>query len=286
MNTKVTLVVLVGVALVGCAGTVSDSDIDSDLMTGAQDEQGSISSELSSGVPIGSKLKTTSALNLRTGAGMGYRVRLVIPNGGIVTTVNRSTPAGGWYNVKYNGIVGWAYGSYLKVSSAPSTPSSGGGGDIYANTRDGAIKRAHAGVGFSYWWGHGRFAYGGVSSSAPRGACYGSCPNCRHTGSWGGDCSGFVGKVWEVAGAMSTDSHPYSTWSYMGASSKWRSIARSSARKADAFVYNSGGAGHIFVFESGDGWGSMWASECKGCSYGCVRNLRTASSAYKAIAHY
>ncbi len=60
--------------------------------------------------------------------------------------------------------------------------------------------------------------------------------------------------------------------------------------QADAFspcvvipVYNNGSAGHIFIYESGDGWGSMYAYECKGCSAGCTKGLRTASSAYHAI---
>ena len=28
----------------------------------------------------------------------------------------------------------------------------------------------------------------------------------------------------------------------------------------------------------------MWAYECKGCAYGCVRNLRTAGPEYEGIA--
>jgi hypothetical protein len=51
-------------------------------------------------------------------------------------------------------------------------------------------------------------------------------------------------------------------------------------------VYNTNGAGHTFLYESGDGWGSMWAYECKGCSYGCVHNLRTATTTYHAIRHF
>jgi hypothetical protein len=80
------------------------------------------------------------------------------------------------------------------------------------------------------------------------------------------------------------DAHPYSTVNFVGSNSLWRTVSRGSARKGDAFVYNSNGAGHIFLFESGDGWGSMWAYGAKGCSYGIVHNLRTASSSYKAIA--
>lgn len=296
MNTKVTvgawraMWVAAGIALAGCAGTAGGLDSDSELLANVEDETASISAELSSGVPIGSTLQTTAPLNLRTGPGMGYRVRLVIPSGGKVVTVNRSTPSGGWYNIKYNGVVGWSYGGYLKLVSSGSTSSgstatSGGSSDFNAVTPNGAIARAKAGVGFSYWWGHGRWRPEGPSSSN-RGACYGSCPNCSHSGSYGADCSGYVGKIWQVPSwnkDVTVDQHPYSTFNFVKDSSLWRTVARSSARKADAFVYNSGGAGHIFLFESGDGWGSMMAYEAKGCSYGIRRNLRTASSAYHAI---
>jgi hypothetical protein len=53
--------------------------------------------------------------------------------------------------------------------------------------------------------------------------------------------------------------------------------------RGDALVYRSGSGGHIFIYESGDGWGSMWTYEARGCSYGIVHNLRTAGSTYKAI---
>lgn len=270
------------VALAGCAGTVGDSATDSDLLTGAE-ETGTLTQELSSGVAIGSTLQTTANLNLRTGAGTGYRVRLVIPKGAKVTTVNRSTPVSGWYNIKYNGVVGWSYGGYLKLVSQPS---SGGSSSSTSSARDAAVSRAKSGVGFSYWWGHGRWVPGGLSSST-KGYCSGSCPNCSHSGGYGADCSGYVGKIWQVPSWNSdprTDQHPYSTVNFVGSSSLWRTVSRGSVKKGDAFVYNSNGAGHIFLYESGDGWGSMWAYEAKGCSYGIVHNLRTASSSYKAIA--
>ncbi len=291
MNTKVTVKgmwMVAALVFAGCAGTAGDSATDSDLMTGAEEETGTISSELSSGVPIGSHLKTTASLNLRTGAGTGYRVRLVVPKGATVTSINRTTPSGGWYNVKYNGITGWSYGSYLNLVSSGGGGGGGGtsgGGNISSNDRNGAILRAKSGVGFSYYWGHGSWIPNGATSST-RGSCTGSCPNCRHGGRYGADCSGYIGKIWEVPSSNSTltsDSHPYSTFSFDGGNSQWRSVSRSSIARADAMVYNSNGAGHIFLFESGDGWGSMWAYEAKGCSYGIIHDLRTASSAYKAI---
>jgi len=345
--------------LAGCAGTVGDSAVDSELLQG-EAETGALSAELTGGVPIGSTLKTTGNLNLRTGAGTGYTVRLVIPKGAQVTTVNRSTPSSGWYNIKYNGIVGWSYGSYLTLVSSPSAggvsgsypvgstlqttvnlnlrsgvgtsysvlttipsganvttvqadPSSGwynikyngtvgwssgtylvfvsspstggGGGGTTSSPRDELITKAKSGVGFSYWWGHGRWVPGGLSSST-RGTCTGNCPNCSHGGSYGADCSGFVGKVWSVPSSNSdptSDSHPYSTASFNGSSSQWKTVTRANALAGDALVYNNGSSGHIFIYESGDAWGSMWAYEAKGCSYGIIHDLRTATSSYKVI---
>ncbi len=151
-----------------------------------------------------------------------------------------------------------------------------------AMTRDQIITRGKGVVGFSYWWGHGRWT---TSTSAYRGSCSGSCPSCSHSGSYGADCSGFVAKAWQVPSAISitTDAHPYSTFHFYNNATHWTHISRSSTKKADALVYRSNGAGHILLFESGDPWGWMTAIECKGCSSGCTRAGRTASSSYKAI---
>ena len=82
---------------------------------------------------------------------------------------------------------------------------------------------------------------------------------------------------------LATDSHPYSTATFVGSSSQWTTIARDNAVKGDALVYNSNGAGHIVLYESGDAWGNFWTYEARGCSYGIVHNLRSVTSAYKTI---
>jgi cell wall-associated NlpC family hydrolase len=274
--------------MVGCAGSVGETAADGELLTSAE-EFGTLSSELSSGVALGSTLRTTSNLNLRTSASMNATVRLVIPSGATVTTVNVTQPNGGWYNVKYNGVTGWSYGSYLNLVTSggtpttptptPTTPSP------TSNDRDSAITRAKGGVGFSYWWGHGRWIPFGATSSN-KGVCTGSCPNCSHSGSYGADCSGYVAKVWQIPSSntnMTVDLHPYGTIHFIGSNPQWSTVCRSSVRKGDALVYNTNGAGHIFIYEAGDSWGSMWAYEARGCSYGIKYNLRTAGSAYKAI---
>jgi hypothetical protein len=254
--------------------------VQNETLSGA--DEGASADSITASYPVGSVLAATANLNLRTGHSTSYHVLVVMPSGSHMTVVN-AHPTSGWYNVRYGSTTGWAYGAYLRVVS---TPSSGGGSSGGSSSGvDGAITRARAGVGFSYWWGHGRFLMSGATSSN-RGSCSGSCPSCSHHGSYGADCSGFVGKVWQVPssnGDVSSDGHPYSTGTFVGSSSLWHTVTRSSARRGDAFVYNSGGEGHIFLYESGDPWGSMWTYEARGCSYGIVHNLRTASSIYKVI---
>lgn len=154
------------------------------------------------------------------------------------------------------------------------------------SVRDQAVSRARTGVGFSYWWGHGAWLPSGVTSSTA-GSCTGSCPNCSHTGTYGADCSGYVAKIWQIPSSntnLATDSHPYGTIHFIGTNSNWRTVSRDTVQKADALVYNTNGSGHIFLYESGDSWGSMWAYEARGCSSGITHNLRSATTTYKAIA--
>lgn len=284
MNTLRLTVLSVTVGLMGCAGTAGETAAEGDLLTGAE-EYGTLSSELSSGVALGSTLRTSANLNLRTSASMNAQVRLVIPTGVTVTTVNVSQPNGGWYNIKYNGVTGWSYGTYLTLVSQPSTGGGGGGTTSSTTGRDGAILRAKGGVGFSYWWGHGRWVNGGATSSN-KGVCTGSCPSCSHSGSYGADCSGYVAKAWQIPSTntdVSVDSHPYGTIHFIGSNAQWSTVSRANAAKGDAFVYNTNGAGHILLYESGDAWGSLWAYEARGCSYGIVHNLRSVTSAFKVI---
>jgi hypothetical protein len=268
------LVALFVSVLAACStqGPVDGTDLE-----GAS-ESGDLSQELSGGVPIGTTLVTTSALNLRAGASTSDKILHVIPQGASVVTVNRTTPVNGFYNVKHSGVEGWAYGAYLKTNG-------GGGGGGGSAAADQAIARAQDGVGFSYWWGHGRIMSTGPTSQT-KGSCSGSCPSCSHSGSYGADCSGYAAKVWVVPGnnsQLDVDSHPYSTVNFYNDTTFWKVIAKGNLKKGDALVYNSNGEGHIYIYDSGDPWGSHWAYEAKGCSYGIVHDLRTASSAYKAI---
>lgn len=269
----------------GCAADTANqggTTIGSEELVGADDSGDGYAAESVLGnVAVGATLKSTTGVNLRSGPSTSKSVLHVIPSGATVTVVT-SAPSNGFYQVKHNGVTGWSYGLYFNlVSSTPTTPPPSGGGSV----RDAAITRAKAGVGFSYWWGHGRWLASGVTSSTA-GSCSGSCPSCSHGGSYGADCSGYVGKIWQVPSSntnLSTDSHAYSTGNFVSDTSQWSTVGRGSVKPADAMVYNSGGSGHIFLYESGDGWGSMWAYEAKGCSAGIVHNLRTATSSYHAI---
>ena len=137
-------------------------------------------------------------------------------------------------------------------------------------------------MGYSYYWGHGSWGTDGRN----HGSCSGSCPSCTHTGSYGADCSGFVAKVWQIPSAspVTTDRHPYSTYNFVNSTTHWSRVARTAVRPGDALTYNTNGAGHIVLFESGsDPWGSVWTYEARGCATGIVHNLRTVGSNYVGI---
>jgi cell wall-associated NlpC family hydrolase len=230
---------------------------------------------------------TASALNLRSQPSTSATIILAMPHGATVDVLGTS---GSWSSVRYQTHVGWAFSSYLSAISSSGTgggpvtrgpPVSSGGTPSQQPQASadvaGAIARADSGLGFSYHWGAGCWSPG---SNSP-GACFGSCPNCTHNGSWGADCSGYVSKIWQVPSAedVTTCSHPFSSSSFYDTHPYWQDVPRSSARQGDAFVRH----GHIFLFDSGDAWGGINAYEAKGCSYGIVHDNRTADSSYKVI---
>lgn len=277
MQTSGWVAAVAAVALAAC-GTGNELNIRSEQVTSADESTGTLTAELSSAVPVGTVLRSTTGVNLRTGPSTGYKVLHVVPKGAQVTTVERTSPTNGFFKVKHNGTIGWTHGGYYSVVSKPSVSDGAG-------PRDTAITRAKSGVGFSYWWGHGRWLASGPTSST-KGYCSGSCPSCSHSGSYGADCSGYIAKIWQVPStnsALNDDEHPYSTYNFYHQTTHWHGVSRSNLKKADALVYRSGSGGHMVLYESGSGWGSMWAYEAKGCSSGIVKNLRTVTSAYKGI---
>ena len=147
-------------------------------------------------------------------------------------------------------------------------------------TRESILKIAVTIPGFSYWWGGSKWSPGATD----KGVCHGAgCPSCTHTGAWGADCSGFVGKAWQVPSpiALTTASHPYVAASFASSGSYWSVISRSSAKSMDAFSSSE----HTWLFEKGDPWGYAWAYECKGCTYKCVHDNRSTSGYTAAVRH-
>ena len=297
-------------SLIGCAADGMGTG-DGPLV-GADDTN---TAQITASYPIGSTLQTTGNLNLRTGPSTSNHVLLVIPSGSRVVTIDVTAPQNGFYKVRYGSTSGFSSGTYLRFISAPATdPGTAPGGttdpdagtptgtdpDAGAPTGTGTgtgstaldtvFQRAVSGVGFAYWWGHGSWLDTGPTAST-QSTCSGSCPSCSHAGSYGADCSGFVAKVWNVPSSnttLSNDSHPYSTVDFFNSTGggQWSAINRSDARHGDALVYNTGTAGHIFLVDSGDPWGSLWVYEAPGCASGGGRihhTLRTASSAYHGI---
>lgn len=261
--------------------------VDSDDFAGA-DETVSSSDALTGSHAVGTTLQATGNVNLRRGPGTSYGVIRTVPRNDRVKLVDAS-PKSGWYHISYNGSKGWSYGVYLKLApgvSAQSADSASdtGSGSTTNSALANVLARARSGVGFSYWWGHARWTSGGPTSSNS-GYCTGTCPSCTHSGQNGADCSGLLAKAWSLGStALEYDQHPYSTYNFRYESTHWHQVPTANVREGDAFVYNSNGAGHTFIYAGGDKWGSMWAYEAKGCAVGIVHDLRTAGSAYVGIA--
>lgn len=286
---------------VGCApeweAAVVSADLGDDEALVGVDEDRPSGISFAGTFTIGQQVRVCGAtgLNQRSGAGTSHSVLRVLPEG---TTVRVTERDGGWYRNDWSGRVGWSFGEYFcAVAGGDSggdpggdsggdpgdeADTDGGGGsgfDVSGVSRDNIISISRASVGYSYWWGGGRLDGPG------RGACYGSCPDCDHSGGWGADCSGFVAKAWLLPEAlpMNENKHPFSTSSFYSGSTHWSGVARSNALRGDAMVYRNSGRGHMVIYEKDDPWGQMWTFEARGCSYGIVHNVRTLGSAYKAI---
>ncbi len=251
------------------------------LEAGDETALGPITAGLTAGQQA--RVCNATALNQRSGPSTSNAILKTIPSGSTVQVLEVS---GSWVKNTWNGSTGYSSGQYLCEVTTGGTPpgpeptGTGGGFASTAITRANFLSIGAASVGFSYYWGGGRLADG-----APKGSCYGSCPNCTHSGSYGADCSGFIGKTWLLPASLPMDSnkHPYSTASFATSSSLWTMVSRSTLQPGDALNYRSGGSGHIVMYDKNDPWGSFWAYEARGCSYGIVHNIRTAGSAYKGL---
>ncbi len=243
------------------------------LDTGKEDDSGPIETFSPGDL---ARVCNASAVNLRSGPGTTFEVLKVVPAG---STTKILTKSGTWYEHDWGGNLGWSSGRYLCSISDPGSDTGNGFASTEISTAS-FLSIGRAAVGFSYYWGGARVKQGGG-----HGACYGSCPSCSHSGSFGADCSGFIGKAWLLPKSLPMDAnrHPYSTASFLETNALWTRVSRTGMQPGDALVYRSNGAGHMLMYEKDDPWGQFWSYEARGCSYGIVHNIRTAGSAYKGI---
>ncbi len=127
------LLALLAVSSVACTQAVGEED---ELVGANEDEVDREGESVVGNKAVGSQLKATDNVNLRSGASTGYKILKVIPAGSSVTVVS-GAPNGSWYNVKYAGITGWSHGAYFDAVSSSSTPpaSGGSGSDCQAQLR-------------------------------------------------------------------------------------------------------------------------------------------------------
>lgn len=275
--------------LVACAGSAGDGTSESYGDNG--DDDGPLVAALEKGtdgynVEAGQAFKTTANLNFRTGPSLEATIQRVLPKGTIVTADESGEGENGFLAVSGNGLHGYVFMKYLAVDHSASKETEETVEDVDGDASpEVAISRAKSAMGFSYFWGGGSWDPSGATPQNA-GSCSGSCPNCSHRGKYGSDCSGLVAKAWQFGQKdIQTNSHPYGTADFaQNRPGLWKHLpSRTEARKGDAFVYRSGGAGHIVLYERGDTWGTSVVYECKGCSYGCVYNSRNLGSGFKGL---
>jgi len=304
---------LVTVCLAACAVEGSSS------LQGGDDSKAVVDAVLAAKVQNGAVLTTTVDTNLRDGPRPTAQILRVVPAGSEVHIIGTSQSFQGFFSVTHDGIQGWMNGAYLTfvrgetivvpegwtVPTGVTTPVTAplpveeetlapvvdeqppptNNETMLPSSRDDAMARAQTGVGYSYWWGGGRWDPAG-SSVGGAGTCTGRCPSCTHAGRYGADCSGFVSKVWQVPAENSDpmiSNHGYATVTFMNQAYSWSTIDRAALLPADALVHNENGSGHIVLYEKGDAWGSFWTYESRSCAIGIVHNLRSVTSNYKAI---
>jgi len=133
-------------------------------------------------------------------------------------------------------------------------------------TRDQIISIAKSGVGCPYVWG-------------------GTCWDPANKKWKGADCSGYVTKCWQIPTATKTTdcvSHYYTTYTFLNSTTHWTKISRNDLLKGDALVYNTGSAGHVILYYSGDKWGNAQVYEARGTAYGIIYRTKYVDSSYAA----
>ncbi len=214
--------------------------------------------------------------NFRIAAGLGSEILRVLPTGTRVTLSSSANSQIGWLPISYRGLNGYMASSLLVASTTPEVSTAAGA------RREEILSRARGALGYSYWRGRSRWR--------PFEALPGEPTEYTPGVSTGGtDCSGLVGKVWQVpAWNTNTLDHKraYVTRHFRYSTSReWMRVSRSQVLPADAYVWNDGAAtGHIVLVRGTDAWGSVLTMEAKGKKYGIVEDTRKSmGSQYVAI---
>lgn len=111
---RVTLAVALSLFALGCSNVGDDGEV-----VGADDEFGTSENALSGDIGVGTTLRTTTGLNIRSGAGTNFAVLVTVPQGATLT-VRVAAPVNGFYAVTYADTEGWASGQYLTTNDAPA----------------------------------------------------------------------------------------------------------------------------------------------------------------------
>lgn len=159
--------------------------------------------------------------------------------------------------------------------------------------------RAFAGEGFSYAWGgecwqatgcapdysggvgqcDGCSDGDGCAECTTSSGCCVSGVSCRHYGTWGADCSGFVSKSWQVPDPYpveACDVPRYTANSFTTSHSNWDTVAVSALVPGDAAATS---AHVILVVGPKDAYGEYDVMEAAGCTPGIIRHQRSISTA-------
>lgn len=107
----------------GCVAAAGSPDSYEPAADGVDESSDPVSASLA----VGTVLKVTGNLNLRSAASTSASVLEVMPKGDTVTVL-KSAPKNGYYNVDHDGASGWASGKYLVEQSSGGGGSGGGTG--------------------------------------------------------------------------------------------------------------------------------------------------------------
>ena len=246
--------------LAACTGTTG-GEPEGSTEAGNPDEGPVVAGE---GLPAGRIIYTTASATLRAAASdKASSVRALAAGARLV--VEGDSGVAGWYKVSIRGKSGYVRDSGLVRASTRFLGSL-------------AHKATVENVGHAYHWGKAILP-NASPTKATQGTCNGNCPTCTMGGTYGADCSGYVGVVF---GLPKADTHPVSTGTLEQDNDQWVSVSRENAKFGDAFAYNDGG-GHVVIYESGDAWGTPMVYEARGCAYGIVHNTHKLSSKYVGV---